>query len=314
MSDSGKGSDSRPIELAYRYSPANPKPFFVPQDWQEARVYLQAGNEALGRYFDACRRGHFEPGEQAPVIEMSHAAALGEPKGDDGLPIQQPYAVVFGCSDARAPTEILFGQEFNDLFNIRVAGNVLTRSGAGSLLFALKSFVQDDPKRLRSLKLVVALGHRGCGAIKGAVAAYQASDGSQGPADADDPLGNLLQKIIDLPLALSANAFDEVRGHGASRDQAHASAIAELTVYMNAAWTAYQIREIVESMGPEVADRVGVVYGVFDPGDLRVHSRPDHAEDPEGGLLDEPPRDLAGLGDLALIVARGLWPHHPRLS
>ena len=41
------------------------------------------------------------------------------------MPKQAPFAVVVGCSDARVPTEMIFGQGFNDLFVIRVAGNVL---------------------------------------------------------------------------------------------------------------------------------------------------------------------------------------------
>ncbi len=55
------------------------------------------------------------------------------------LPKQAPFAVVVGCSDARVPTELLFGQGFNDLFIIRVAGNVLGDVCMGSIEFAINA-------------------------------------------------------------------------------------------------------------------------------------------------------------------------------
>ena len=86
-------------------------------------------------------------------------AAQGE------MPKQAPFAVVVGCSDARVPTEMIFGQGFNDLFVIRVAGNVLGDECLGSIDFALNALSD-------SVKVVVMLGHSGCGAVTGAVDAY----------------------------------------------------------------------------------------------------------------------------------------------
>jgi len=37
---------------------------------------------------------------------------------------QEPFAVILGCSDSRAPPEILFDQAFDVLFVIRAAGNI----------------------------------------------------------------------------------------------------------------------------------------------------------------------------------------------
>ena len=73
--------------------------------------------------------------------------------------------MVVGCSDARVPTEMLFGQGFNDLFVIRVAGNVLGDVCMGSVDFALNALSE-------SVRVVVMLGHSGCGAVTGAVDAY----------------------------------------------------------------------------------------------------------------------------------------------
>lgn len=69
---------------------------------------------------------------------------------------QNPFAIILGCSDARVPAEIIFDQGLGDLFVIRVAGNIVAPSQVGSVEFAAERF---------GTKLVVVLGHTGCGAI-----------------------------------------------------------------------------------------------------------------------------------------------------
>jgi len=70
---------------------------------------------------------------------------------------QAPFAVILGCSDSRVPVEIVFDQGLGDLFVIRVAGNVVAPSQVGSVEFAAAKF---------GTRLVVVLGHTGCGAIQ----------------------------------------------------------------------------------------------------------------------------------------------------
>ena|SRR5690606_21719293 len=69
---------------------------------------------------------------------------------------QAPFAVILGCSDARAPAEIIFDQGLGDLFVIRVAGNIVASSHIGTVEFAAEAF---------GTHLVVVLGHSHCGAI-----------------------------------------------------------------------------------------------------------------------------------------------------
>jgi carbonic anhydrase len=73
---------------------------------------------------------------------------------------QAPFAIVLGCSDSRVPAELVFDQGFGDLFVIRVAGNIVAPSQVGSVEFAASKF---------GTKLVVVMGHSGCGAITAAV-------------------------------------------------------------------------------------------------------------------------------------------------
>jgi carbonic anhydrase len=69
---------------------------------------------------------------------------------------QEPFAIILGCSDSRVPAEIVFDQGLGDLFVIRVAGNIVAPSQIGSVEFAAAAF---------GTRLVVVLGHSGCGAI-----------------------------------------------------------------------------------------------------------------------------------------------------
>ena len=70
--------------------------------------------------------------------------------------VQEPLAIILGCSDARVPAEIIFDQGLGDLFVIRVAGNIVASSLVGSVEFAAERF---------GTRLVIVLGHTQCGAI-----------------------------------------------------------------------------------------------------------------------------------------------------
>jgi carbonic anhydrase len=70
--------------------------------------------------------------------------------------VQNPFAIVLGCSDSRVPAEIVFDQGLGDLFVIRVAGNIVAPSQVESVEFAAERF---------GTRLVVVMGHSRCGAI-----------------------------------------------------------------------------------------------------------------------------------------------------
>ncbi|MCC8146049.1 MAG: carbonic anhydrase [Bacteroidales bacterium] len=69
---------------------------------------------------------------------------------------QNPKAVIIGCSDSRVTPEILFDQGMGDLFVIRTAGNVMGDYELGSIEYAADHL---------HTKLILVLGHSGCGAI-----------------------------------------------------------------------------------------------------------------------------------------------------
>jgi carbonic anhydrase len=84
------------------------------------------------------------------------------------IQLQSPFAIVLGCSDSRAPAEIVFDQGLGDLFVIRVAGNIVAPSQIGSVEFAAERF---------GTRLVVVMGHTQCGAIEAAIEAITSDHG-----------------------------------------------------------------------------------------------------------------------------------------
>jgi carbonic anhydrase len=84
------------------------------------------------------------------------------------LQSQRPFAIVLGCSDSRAPAEVVFDQGLGDLFVIRVAGNIVAPSQIGSVEFAAERF---------GTRLVVVMGHSGCGAVDAALEAIMRPSG-----------------------------------------------------------------------------------------------------------------------------------------
>jgi carbonic anhydrase len=107
-----------------------------------------SGREALARLREGNRR--FVSGASDVGVTTSRTGRFALALG------QEPFAIVLGCSDARVPAELVFGQGFGDLFVIRVAGNIVAPSQVGSVEFAAGRF---------GTRLAVVLGHTQCGAI-----------------------------------------------------------------------------------------------------------------------------------------------------
>ena len=102
--------------------------------------------DALARLRDGNRRF---------VASLTQSAAGGS-RPLELTEVQEPFAIILGCSDARVPAEIVFDQGLGDLFVIRVAGNIVAPSQVASVEFAAERF---------HTRLVVVLGHSQCGAV-----------------------------------------------------------------------------------------------------------------------------------------------------
>lgn len=93
---------------------------------------------------------------------------------------QFPSVAVLGCSDSRVPVEIVFDQGLGDMFVIRVAGNCLDTATSASLQYAVHHL---------KVKVLIVMGHEGCGAVKAAQLPMEAIDKEP------ETLGNLLKNM-----------------------------------------------------------------------------------------------------------------------
>lgn len=72
---------------------------------------------------------------------------------------QFPFAALLSCIDSRVPAELVFDQGIGDIFNVRVAGNIVNEDILGSLEYSCK---------VAGSKLILVLGHTRCGAVTSA--------------------------------------------------------------------------------------------------------------------------------------------------
>lgn len=73
---------------------------------------------------------------------------------------QNPYAVILCCADSRVSPEVMFNAGLNELFVIRIAGNIATTEAIGSIEYAVAHL---------ETKLIVVVGHEKCGAVDAAI-------------------------------------------------------------------------------------------------------------------------------------------------
>jgi carbonic anhydrase len=244
------------IDYVYRFDPKNPSIKPPPPDSSSARKTLEDGNRMFARWMESCRTSDVARGEPLHVVQCN-GLEVGMNRAQGELPRQAPFAVVVGCSDARVPTEMLFGQGFNDLFVIRVAGNVLGDVCMGSIEFALRALHE-------SVRCIVILGHVGCGAVTGAVDCYlQPLDfwsESMPPM-----LRTILQRIF-VAVREADNGIKESWGPNAREMPGFRGALIDTAVCLNAAHAAFDLRKTVAASDRDIA----VFYGIFNLHNHRV--------------------------------------------
>ena len=163
---------------------------------------------------------------------------------------QNPFGAIVSCIDSRVPVELVFDLTVGDVFSVRLAGPVVNRDVLGSLEFAT---------RVAGAKLVVVLGHTGCGAVKGAV------DGVR--------IGNLTETLGKIFPAVAAS------GPGVSRDEDYVARVAERNVH-NAIKEMLQNSPVLDDLAQSGSVRlVGAMYDVA-TGQARFFER---GESPDAG-------------------------------
>lgn len=99
-------------------------------------------------------------GNQRFVQQKSEHPDQSPARMKDVAQAQHPFATVLSCADSRVTPEILFDEGIGDLFDIRVAGNIVTPEVLGSLEYAAS---------ILGTPVMMVLGHERCGAVTAAV-------------------------------------------------------------------------------------------------------------------------------------------------
>lgn len=143
---------SAPVPPAAPGRAPAPAPEKAPAHPDEALAALLAGN----RRFAA---GH--PRHPHQTLARVRDTATG----------QHPFVVVLGCADSRVAPEVLFDQGVGDVFDNRVAGNIVDDLLLGSIEYAVEEFAPP---------LIVVLGHERCGAVSATLNAVRAGSSAPG--------------------------------------------------------------------------------------------------------------------------------------
>lgn len=278
------------FEIVFRYDAERCRATQMPTCASDACRRLEDGNRDFAHLFDAVPQVRGSVRRLVPFDPRD----LGLTDVEGTAPKQHPFAIVLGCSDARVPTELIFNKWCNELFVVRVAGNVLGADTLGSIDYAVSQLRE-------SVKLMVVLGHSGCGAVTAAVdvflkpAQYLAFATSH-------PLRTIIDRVVVVVRGAS-RALELAHGEDVSHQAGYRRALIEMTVAMNAALTAHTLDQ--ELRRSPATTPIATVYGVYDLATRRVNV-PGMA--PAGGRemdvsLQAPPADIDAFAELARRLA-----------
>ncbi len=274
------------VEIVYRYEALTGAPAARPADGEAARRRLNEGNLAFGDLLS----GLTDEGAPARRTVLVDARDLGLGASESQSPKQKPFAAIVGCSDARVPVELVFNVGPNDLFVVRVAGNVLGTEVLGSLRYAVEHLGG-------SLKVIPVLGHSGCGAVTAAVDVFLT------PANyLTIATSHALRGIIDrllVTVQASAKGMADILGPEVTQRPGYRRALIEVAILMNTALAAYTIQK---ELDPESPNGLCAVYGVYLL-DTRQIWAP-RGDGSKTGGLDHPPADRAAFAALGQAVVR----------
>lgn len=277
-------------EVVWQYDETVPFKDSTPADAAEARRLLIEGNQNFATLFS--------PHQPSGDITRHYVRVSPQDVGIGGqpgqAPPQVPFAAFLSCADARVPVELIFGQQANDLFVVRVAGNVLGDESLGSLGFAVD--------QLGTVRLLAVLGHTGCGAVTATVDAYLTAVDYLGVA-AKFPLQAIVGKIMPAVHG-AASALAAIHGATIAARPGYRQALIEMGVILNAALSAAILSH---TFNDTLGDLLQISYGVYD---LRHRHVGLPATDPDGewrvGLF-APPTTEAGFQTLGRQLAQSRY-------
>jgi carbonic anhydrase len=273
------------VDIVYRYEASNTSARPLPKDSNAALLRLNNGNSDFAALLD-----HVNDESGIQRIIPVDPRDLGFGSEVAGTPKQRPFAAVLGCSDARVPIELIFHEGPNDLFVIRVAGNGLGLEVLGSLKYAVDHLGG-------TLKLIVVLGHSGCGALTTAVDVFL-NPGDYLAIAAKHSIRNILDRSL-IVVQASAHKLLSAFGPGVTRNPGYRQALIEASIVTNAALSAHSIQQ--EFITHDLSE-LQAAYGVYVLETREVWAP--RLSNIKGTGLASPPRDLAGFSELGDAVVQ----------
>lgn len=279
-------------EIVWQYDETVPFEDLKPATAADALQLLTDGNRQFAAFF--ARPPGTSPaaaGEVSRQVVRISPQDVGISANPGEPPPQEPFAAFLSCADARVPVELIFHQQANDLFVVRVAGNVLGDECLGSLGFAVD--------QLGTVRLLAVLGHTGCGAVTAAVDAYLTPVSYLGVA-ANFPLQAIVSKLMP-PVRGAAAALITVYGDSITTHSGFRQALVETAVILNAALSAAVLSH---TYAYALGDRLQVCFGVYDLRHRNVGLPAETAADEWQVGLFAPPATEEMFNEFGLRIAR----------
>jgi carbonic anhydrase len=249
------------MDIVYRFDPNAPILANRPKSNRDALKFLANGNDRFCKVVEHLQAIGTGAENHPPMVIPVNPVSLGIPVVSGLEPAHAPFALVLGCSDARVPVEHILDCSANDLFIVRVAGNVLGLECLGSVDYAATA--------LRAgLQSIIVMGHTGCGAVTAAVDMYLS------PSDFTSiAFTHAVRSILDrvlLAVRGSARALERLHGAKIAKRKDYREWLINTSIYMNTAVTAFDLQREVES----VAKGLKVSYTVYDMAWTRIGALP----------------------------------------
>lgn len=249
------------MDIIYRFDPFAALEWKNPKNNKEALQLLTTGNERFATMVSHMQSASTGQQSQPPMVIPTNPIKLGVPLVSGVEPAHSPFAMVLGCSDARVPIEHILDCSANDLFVVRVAGNVLGTECLGSVDYAathLKS----------SLRSGVVLGHTQCGAVTAAVDIYLSPAGFSEIASSHS-VRSLVDRIM-LSVRAAEGSLQRVRGPKIQKNKRYREMLITTATYLNAAVTAFDVQRELNAIGKGIA----VSYTVYEMAWARICALP----------------------------------------
>lgn len=253
------------MDIVYRFDPHAPIEHRAPRSHREALKFLEQGNDRYNSMVERIQAIAVGDREHAPMVVPVNPLQLGIPLVAGLEQAHAPFALVLGCSDARAPIERILDCTANDIFVIRVAGNVLGVECLGSIDYAVTVLRS-------SLQSVLVMGHTQCGAVGAAVDLYLRPS-SFGEIAFSHAVRSLTDRIL-LSVRNAARGLEISLGSKVHKHKRYREWLTTTSCFLNAAVTAYDLQREVSSL----TKGLHVSYSVYDMAWSRIGTLPQRSQ------------------------------------